>query len=282
MSTGGTGLKRTTVSSFTYRLMNDSPSTAPREGALREAVRLGLASARENAIPGLILWVVAVAIVAGYYFLAPVTAALAALGRVKAEGGFLYSAISTAIAGGLIPFVWKRAIAARKRGGDGISPANGATSDASVGAAVAKAVVAPAWAACLFLCLFWAEKGIEVDFLYRMQARIFGDGNSPAVIIPKVIVDQFGYNPLWAGWTQVLGYWWLEHNFKPASLVDPALWRTMGPRVVTVLISTWGVWIPMVSVVYAMPGDLQIPLFNIALCFWGLMLASLTKERRAA
>lgn len=259
--------------------MNDSSSAAPRGGALREAVRLGLASARENALPGLILWIVAVAIVAGYYFLAPVTTALAALGRVKAEGGFLYSAISTAIAGGLIPFLWKRAMAARKRAGEGISPTNGAKPGVP---ASAGASTPAAWAACLFLCLFWAEKGIEVDFLYRMQARVFGDGNSPLVIIPKVIVDQFGYNPLWAGWTQVLGYWWLEHSFKPASLVDPALWRTMGARVVTVLISTWGVWIPMVSVVYAMPGDLQIPLFNIALCFWGLMLASLTKERATA
>ena len=56
----------------------------------------------------------------------------------------------------------------------------------------------------------------------------------------------------------------------------------MGWRVVTVLISTWAVWIPMVSIIYAVPSNLQIPLFNIVLCFWSLMLGSLTKEKKAA
>ena len=239
-------------------------------GAIRAAIRAGLSSARENAIPGLILWIVAMAIVAGYYFFAPVNAALDALGHLKSSGGFLYSAISTGIFGGLIPFLWKRAIAARTRkrtGGD--IPRDQAGS-------------MPVWKPCLFLGLFWAYKGIEVDFFYKCQAFFFGTGASPSVIVPKVLVDQFLYNPLWAGWTQVLAYWWMENRFRPSALVDRALWGTMGPRVLTILISTWGTWIVMDSVVYAMPANLQIPLFNIALCFWSLMLTSLTKEKKRA
>jgi hypothetical protein len=228
-------------------------------GALRGAFRSGLSSARENAIPGIILWLVATAIVAGYYLYAPMTAALESLGRVKASAGFLYSAISTGIFGGLIPFLWKFAFS-RKTQRDPLA--------------------ARAWQVGLFLSLFWAWKGIEIDLLYRGQSLLFGTGANPGTIIPKVLVDQFVYNPLWAGWTQVVAYWWVEKSFRVSALADSELWGTMGVRVITILISTWGVWIPMVSIIYAMPANLQIPLFDIALCFWSLMLASLTKEKR--
>jgi hypothetical protein len=45
-----------------------------------------------------------------------------------------------------------------------------------------------------------------------------------------------------------------------------------GPRVVPLQISTWGMY-PDGQRGLAMPGDSDSP-FNIALCFWGLMLAS--------
>jgi hypothetical protein len=49
-------------------------------------------------------------------------------------------------------------------------------------------------------------------------------------------------------------------------------------KIPTVVLSNWLVWIPAVSVVYAMPAELQIPLFNLVLCFWVLLLAVLNKR----
>jgi hypothetical protein len=49
-------------------------------------------------------------------------------------------------------------------------------------------------------------------------------------------------------------------------------------KIPTVILSNWLVWIPAVSVVYAMPTELQIPLFNLVLCFWVLLLAVLNKK----
>ncbi len=231
---------------------------------IANAVRAGMSSARENAVPGIILWAFAVAIIAGFYFVPPITELLARLGALKSRSGYAYSAVATAIFGGLIPFLWRlwinRAVLRNKE--------------------AAREVPTLAWQAGFFLCLFWGWKGIEIDLFYRAQALVFGSGATPDKIIPKVLVDQFVYNPLWAGWTQVLAYWWVEKSFRVSALTDRALWGTMGPRVVTILISTWGVWIPMVSIIYAMPANLQIPLFNIALCFWSLMLASLTREKK--
>jgi hypothetical protein len=238
-----------------------------RGEAVRAAARAGLSSARANALPGFILWIAAMAIVAGYYFLSPVRDALDALGRIKASGGFLYSAISTGIFGGLIPSLWLRVLTVRRLrrdGGEGLSDSGSM----------------PWWMPCLFLSLFWAYKGVELDFFYKCQSLVFGTGFSASVLVPKVLVDQLAYNPLWASWTQILAYWWLENRFKPSALVDRALWGTMLPRILIILISTWAVWFPMVSIIYSMPPNLQIPLFNIVLCFWSLMLASLTKEKK--
>ncbi|MBN2811156.1 MAG: hypothetical protein JXP39_04630 [Spirochaetales bacterium] len=240
-------------------IMNETDSLPTPRLSLSAALRAGLSSARENALPGLVLWLVAMAVVLGYYFFSPVTDALETLGALKARGGFLYSAIATAIFGGLIPFFWRSAM--NRKSGQSSWP------------------VRP-WQAGLFLAAFWAWKGVEVDLFYRFQDILFGAGAEASKIIPKVLMDQFVYNPVWAAWTQILAYWWLENSFRPASLADRALWSSIGPRVLSILISTWGVWIPMVSIIYAMPSNLQIPLFNIALCFWSLMLSSLTKEKK--
>jgi hypothetical protein len=252
---------------FFYSLRNTpdmNNSTRNPVKPLSNAIRIGLASARENTLPGVLLWIIAVFIITGYYFLPPVTAALTTLGNFKEAAGYRYSAVATAIFGGLIPFLWRLLKSRRMKK---LNPAH--PSPWKV----------PAWKAGLFLLVFWAWKGVEIDFLYRMQTVLFGSGSSARVLVPKVLVDQFLYNPLWAGGMQILAYWWLENAFSKAALIAPSLWKSIGPRLVTVLISTWGVWIPMVSIIYAMPANLQVPLFNIALCFWGLMLASLTREK---
>ncbi len=229
--------------------------TAKSKNRLAAAIATGLSSARENALPGLFLWVFASLIVGAYFLFEPVTQAFNALGRFKLRWGFLYSAISTAIFGGLIP----SSISLLMNRGRGL-----------------KLWPVASWKAIAFLSLFWAWKGVEVDALYRMQALVFGLGVDVRTIFFKVLVDMFLYNPLLAGWTQIVCYWFLEKAFRPAPGEGRLFLAGLGPRLLTTLISTWGIWLPMVSLIYSMPASLQIPLFNIVLCFWGLMLASLS------
>jgi hypothetical protein len=42
--------------------------------------------------------------------------------------------------------------------------------------------------------------------------------------------------------------------------------------------STWAVWIPAVTIIYCLPAPLQIPLFNLVLCFWVLVLSFISKR----
>jgi hypothetical protein len=50
--------------------------------------------------------------------------------------------------------------------------------------------------------------------------------------------------------------------------------------VVPTLFATWGLWIPIVTILYSLPSLLQIPLFGLALSMW-VLLYTWMSERRA-
>lgn len=54
------------------------------------------------------------------------------------------------------------------------------------------------WSELAFYIFFWIYKGIEVDAFYTLQGIMFGNEATAKCIIPKVIVDQFVYNPPWS------------------------------------------------------------------------------------
>jgi hypothetical protein len=51
--------------------------------------------------------------------------------------------------------------------------------------------------------------------------------------------------------------------------------------VVVVLFSTWIVWLPTVAIVYSLPNVLQLPLSNLVLCFWCLLLSFISRRSAA-
>jgi hypothetical protein len=218
-------------------------------------IRESLAAAKANVLPALVLQCFALAVVLGYYFLPPFHSALQSLAGLKARGGFLYSALSTSLFGGLLPFLYLRLNPGTKAG--------------------------TLWSFLPFYILYWAYRGVEIDALYRLQSVMFGSGASAAVIIPKVAFDQFVYNPVIAGPGQLLAYGWMNSGYDFAYFRGIDWKRFFSERLVTALVSTWGVWIPMVTIIYCLPSDLQIPLFSIVLCFWVLILTAITGKASA-
>ncbi len=209
-------------------------------------------AARANLAPGLLLQVVAIGLVASYYLIPALRPMWDALARLKTGGGFWYAAIATALFAALIPTAIE---AVRGRW----------TGDRR-------------WRRLIALSVFWAWKGVEVDLLYRMQAVWFGNGHDAGTIAFKVVVDQFIYNPLWAAWTSVLCYRWMDARCSWSAFragLDRSVWTRTIP---TVLFSTWVVWVPAVAIIYCLPLPLQVPLFNLVLCFWVLMLAMLARR----
>jgi hypothetical protein len=211
----------------------------------------GRAGMRQNLLPGLALWLLALLLVLVHHTVPAARAFFEGVGLWKVRGGLTFSAVTTAFFGGVLPVV---VLMARGRG------------------------LRRGWPAALaFYTLFWAYKGVEVDLFYRLQAHMFGDQASPATIAKKVLVDQLVYNPLWAAPSTALAYLWMETGFS---------WRATRAKlgadfllfsVPVILMSTWAVWLPAVTIIYCLPGPLQIPLFNLVLCFWVLVLSFISK-----
>jgi hypothetical protein len=220
---------------------------------MREKQSIGTiiaASFRENYKPGLVLQALALAVVLLYFFFPPVRSAFETLGVWKERGGFYFSGFLTAFFGGVLPFllmVFSGKIPQGKK-----------------------------WQLLLFYSLFWLWKGVEVDLFYRLQAFLYGDSNHWLVVIKKVMTDQFLYCPLWAVPTMTLFYLWKDADFKISGVKTRLKETSFFQRWLRVLASNIVVWIPAVSIIYLLPLSLQIPLFNLVLVFWTLILNSVS------
>lgn len=207
---------------------------------------------RFNFRPALVLQAFALAIVFGYFWSTRFRDALDVVGALKQRYGYGYSAVATSVFGGLIPYTVL---------------------------SLAGRIPAPRrWAELAFYLSLWSWKGMEVDAFYRAQAAWFGEGSGAGTIAIKTLVDQFGYVPLWAAPSQVLLFTWKDAGFSRSGARAAFQRQSFAQRVLVVVCSTWVVWMPAVAIVYSLPSALQVPLFNLVLCFWCLLMSFISRE----
>jgi hypothetical protein len=216
--------------------------------------KAGLRSARANLGPGLVLQVVALAVVLAYYHHAPTRALFERLVAFRAQTGLVFGMVTTGFFGGVLPFLYLRShrdTRAHHR-----------------------------WAEGAALTAFWAYKGLEFELLYRVLARAVGTDHGAVTIATKVFVDQFVYSPAFAIPNTVLAYQWCATGFSALTVM--ADFRAAGwyrRTVLPTLIANLGVWLPAVAIIYALPTALQLPLQNLVLCFFTLLLAHLNRRQ---
>lgn len=218
--------------------------------------RQSLAAARANLLPGLVLQAFALALLLAYYFHGPSHQAMDALAALKARWGWRYSLPATAFCGGLIPFLYLR-----------LMPHTRAATPFSHG---------------VFYVLFWAEKGVEVDFFYRFQGWLFGNQAGIGTVVCKVFFDQFVYSVIWSTPCALIVFFWKDSGFSFARLRGLRWIPFLRENLPKAFIGMWGVWLPAVSIIYSLPPALQIPLFNIVLCFYALLFATLNRGNAKA
>jgi hypothetical protein len=212
-----------------------------------------ISALKKNLKPGLVLQTFAGLIVALYFFVPAAKPVFDLFSVLKQQHGWIYSAISTSIFGGLIPFLYlyfSRSFKADQ----------------------------PVKIIFVFYIIFWAVKGVEVDYFYQFQAYLFGNESDFKTLATKVLIDQFIYSAFWAAPVSSVVYLWIENNFKWQATRKNMDQQFLAVTLPANIISNWLVWLPAVSFVYCMPSDLQIPLFNLVLCFWVLILAVLNKK----
>ena len=99
-------------------------------------------------------------------------------------------------------------------------------------------------------------------------------------VAKKVVVDQFLYNPLFACPVTTWLYDWKSRGFRRRGT---GVFFTAGYYryfIVPTLFATWGVWIPVVSILYSLPSLLQIPLFGLALSLWVTLYTWMSEQRK--
>lgn len=212
-----------------------------------------VAALKKNLLPGLVLQVFVLIILLLYFLVPAAKPVFSWFDDLKQTYGFGYSFLATALFGGAIPFAY---LWATKQ----LDPARSALG------------------LLIFHSLFWGYKGIEVDAFYRLQGMLFGYANSWQTIFIKTLVDQFIYTVFWATPTVVLGLMWADYGYSFRACRQAINREFFRIKIPAIIFSNWLVWFPAIAIVYAMPKDLQIPLFNLVLCFWVLLLSVLNKK----
>lgn len=223
---------------------------------LREAPwTAGLRAARANVVPGLIVQSLMLAVLLAYYFYPPTRLWLDQLAAVKSRWGYGYTAVSSMVAGAVVPELLRILVFQRR------------------------SVKRENFFNLLFTLPFWCFMGLVVDFFYRCQAGWFGSEASFLVVAKKVVVDQFLYNPLFAAPFTTWLYDWKNRGYRLHAIRQYFTATYYREVVVPTLFATWGVWIPIVSILYSLPSLLQIPLFGLALSLWVMLYTWMSEQR---
>lgn len=215
----------------------------------------GIRAARANVLPGLAVQGTMLALLLAYYLNPTTTELLNQLAQLKERMGYGYSAISAIIAGAFLPELLRIAFFQKAK----IQTAN--------------------FQNLLFTAPFWCTMGVVVDAFYRLQAFCFGTDIDFQTVSIKVLIDQFLYNPLYAAPVTAVLYDWKNHGYRWNTIRKALTPRYYREIVVPTLFANWGVWIPVVCILYSLPLPLQIPLFGLALSMWVMIYTWMSESR---
>jgi hypothetical protein len=123
--------------------------------------------------------------------------------------------------------------------------------------------------------------GAVVYEFYRWQAFWFGEGATWSILLPKVLVDQFIFSVFWSTTYQTLAFRWQNLRYSGRRLWEELDGNFVVERMLPVLVTNWMFWIPGVTLVYAMPLSLQMPLNIFATAIWAVLLAAVARQKPA-
>ncbi len=220
----------------------------------RTSLALGWEAARANLAPGLLIQALMLALLAGYYLSPAIAGLLDELAAFKERHGYTFVILAAIVAGALVPELFLICFFQSGRP----NRRN--------------------FRNLLFTIPIWAIDGCLVDILYRSEAACLGNVVTLPVVLGKIALDQFGYNPFFAAPFGVLTYEWKNSGFSLESLGRSVSWPHYRDKVIPTLLATWSVWIPLTAIIYSLPLALQFPLFSLALTFWVLLLTYMTNS----
>jgi hypothetical protein len=221
---------------------------------LGEAFRKGGRAAWLN-LPAMAALQTAMAVVVTiYYCWPPGSAILSRYAAWQHSGGVLFAAIATALAGGVLS---EFSIVYFQNGG--------------------RWTLASAENMAFKWAFFFVSGAIVYEF-YGWQAVWWGQGAAWSVLVPKVLLDQFGYTVFWSTPFNAILLRWQILGYSFRRLRAELNRNFVTERMLPLLVTNWLFWLPGVCLIYAMPTNLQSPLFIFATAIWGLLLPAVMRQ----
>lgn len=207
---------------------------APRQALTwRDLARPGVHVIRDLWKPFVAIQFCGLLIVVAFFTLESVKASMLHVAEWKRQGGYAFSAVTMAFAGGVVPEVFKFLTGV----------------DRSFHVERLRHML---FNMCLFACT-----GMIVDGYYRLITLLLGDSNAIRIVLTKVLIDQFAFTPLLGSVMIPLAYTWRSTRYCLRTTARQLGRRWYLTRVVPVLLPCWAYWIPMTCLMYSLPASLQ-------------------------
>lgn len=208
--------------------------------------RIGWESAKANAVPMVVLWLFAVGLVVGYYFVPGVAEVLKPIAKWQVRWGIRAAIVNQLVFGVLVPAVFvmaERKIRMRRP--------------------LLKLACQSGWSVMYAVIFVW---------FYGLQVAMFGKDNDFTTLTLKAAFDQFVWTPfVWMPISSVF-YLWMGNDFSVAKTVERCRSGFVRGVLMPNQVSGWCVWIPVVFVIYAFPHALQFQILGLVNALWTLLL----------
>ena len=206
---------------------------------------IGLASARANFLPMVLLWLMASATAFSYYSVPAFAQMLEPVRRWQGEYGAVAAFATQAFFCGVLPAIFLLAVKSIRPKHPWI-----------------KVAAQTVW------CGSW---GIVYLWFYALQSQMFGDGPEISTLVCKMLFDQFVWTPFIVMPLSSSFFLWLGCDFSFQAAVGRCREGFVRKIILPNLVSSWCVWIPAVIAVYAFPVSLQVQMLGFVSSFWALM-----------
>ena len=209
------------------------------------SVRIGWESVKANAVPALVLWTMAGALVAGYYGSDRVRSAMEPVERRLVELGVWGGCISLAFYLGVLPgvfFIFVKSLRPERP--------------------FATCVAQSAWNGLL---------GVLCTYFFLLQDGIFGTGRDFGTLACKTALDQFVWTAFVIAPLNAVFYFWVSRGFSFVRVRGDWPKGFFRNLVLPNLLMNWLIGIPNNFAVYAFPAALRVQVIGFLGAFWVLV-----------
>ena len=205
-------------------------------------------------MPMVVLWCVALVLVAGYFAFPPVASVLEPLAAWQRENGWVAAFLNRFFFCGVLPGIFILSM---------------------------KTLHAPhPFAVICAQTMLSGVCGIVSGWMFELHAFWFGTGSDFVTILVKTLVYQFGWVVVFFMPVGAAVYFWIGRDFSFRRMKAEWPRHFVSEMLIPNLVANWVVWLPLSLVIHMFPTPLQIQLTGLANAF--LSLALLTLGRRAA